>query len=389
MKEKEKLIVQGFNQFGGKHCQTTALKNLLAYHGLPISEQMLLGLGGGIGFIYWYAKGMLAPFIGCRNANVDEFTLNICRRIGIDAEIIQTSSEWKAYDELKKLLKQGEPVNLFVDMVYLPYFALPENAHFGGHAIVVYGIDEIENKVYISDRSARPLAVTIADLQKARNSKYSPFAPKNKMLKIKNYTPELGNLDKGIKESIKTCCQNMLNPPIKNIGLSGLKKWANIVSRWPEQFSGMNLFGCLYNTFVYIEIGGTGGDGFRSMYAQFLEEASSILNKPELYEIVQMFNKSGERWREIAKAALPDSSPVLKRIRVLTVEKNRIFENSGLDGLEKMKTINLELDDLMKKAGDVLQEKDTTGLLENLRQKIIDCYQIEAAAFQRLNEISL
>lgn len=31
MKEKkEKLIMPGFTQFGGKHCQTTALKNVLA-----------------------------------------------------------------------------------------------------------------------------------------------------------------------------------------------------------------------------------------------------------------------------------------------------------------------------------------------------------------------
>lgn len=51
---EEKLIIQGFNQFGGKHCQTAALKNVLDYHGLHLSEEMLLGLGGGIGFIYCY-----------------------------------------------------------------------------------------------------------------------------------------------------------------------------------------------------------------------------------------------------------------------------------------------------------------------------------------------
>lgn len=157
MKENEKLIVQGFNQFGGKHCQTTALKNIFAYCGLHISEEMLLGLGGGIGFIYWYMKRMKVPFIGCRNGKVDEFSLNICRRIGVNAEIVQTNSENKAYYEFKELLKQGKPVNIFVDMVYLPYFALPKDPHFGGHAIVVYGIDEINNKVYISDRSKKTI----------------------------------------------------------------------------------------------------------------------------------------------------------------------------------------------------------------------------------------
>ena len=31
------------------------------------------------------------------------------------------------------------------------------------------------------------------------------------------------------------------------------------VSQWPGQFKGLNLFDCLFNTFIYIEIGGTGG----------------------------------------------------------------------------------------------------------------------------------
>jgi len=54
--EKEKLIIQDFNQFGGRHCQTAALKNILTYHGLQLSEEILLGLGGGVGFIYWHMK---------------------------------------------------------------------------------------------------------------------------------------------------------------------------------------------------------------------------------------------------------------------------------------------------------------------------------------------
>ena len=72
----------------------------------------------------------------------------------------------------------------------------------------------------------------------------------------------------------------MLNPPIKNAGLAGIQKWADIIVKWPEQFKGINLFGALMNGFLYIEISGTGGNAFRSMYAQFLEEASSIINMP-------------------------------------------------------------------------------------------------------------
>ena len=62
----ERFMVQGFEQFVGKHCETTALKRAFDRHGLSLSEELLLGLGGGIGFIYWYMKMMPSPFVGGR-----------------------------------------------------------------------------------------------------------------------------------------------------------------------------------------------------------------------------------------------------------------------------------------------------------------------------------
>ena len=78
---------------------------------------------------------------------------------------------------------------------------------------------------------------------------------------------------------------------------------------------------------------------------------------------------------------------MLRKIRELTIEKNRIFEEYGQDGLEKMKNINIELNDLMKKAVDELQKRDTAPLLKDMGQKIIECYQIEEIAFGRLKEV--
>lgn len=384
--ENEKLIVKEFKQFGGKHCQTSALKNILAYHGLHLSEEMLLGLGGGIGFIYWYMKRMPFPFIGTRYGKGEDFLINACKRIGADATIFQTMSATKGYEELKKLLRKGEPAYVFVDMAYLPYMVLPETAHFGGHTVVIFGLDEGENKVYISDRGENFVIISTNDLMKARNSKFPPFPPKNKILKIK-YPSKIRNLEKGIKEAIQECCANMLKPPIKNIGLAGIQKWANIVPKWSKQFKGLNLLGCLLNTFIYIEIGGTGGSAFRPMYAKFLEEASSIINEPLLIDVANMFKKSGKVWSEIAKASLPDSWSTLKRIRKLSFEKNKIFEEQKKGALEKMIKINEEMDDLMKEAEEELQKNDIEPLLAGLQQKILECYKIEKKAFEKLNDV--
>jgi hypothetical protein len=384
----ETFLLKDFTCTGGKHCQTTAMKGILDYSGYPLSEEMLLGLGGGIGFIYWYIKFMSAPFIGGRNARPEDFTLNICKRIGAKASLLQTSSKSKGYEELKNVLRIGKPAYLFVDMAYFPYLALPENAHFGAHTIAVFGIDETNHKVYIADRGKKAVTVTIEELEKARNSKFPPYPPKNKLLKIQ-YPIETKTLEKSVVEAIKESCGTMLHPPIKNIGLLGMQKWAKLVIEWPKQFQGMNLLECLFNTFVYIEIGGTGGSAFRPMYAQFLKESVKMINKPALLEVAELFEASGELWSRIAKAALPDSWSSLKRIRELMIENNRVFEEQEQNAPEKMKRIRMELNEVMDSASQELssKKKEVMELLKDLQDQIRKCSEKEQEAFKALEKM--
>jgi hypothetical protein len=382
----EKLILEGFRPFVGKHCETTALKRALDYHGLVLSEEMLLGLGGGIGFIYWYMKMMPSPFVGGRNGKVAEFAVTACKRLGAEVTVMETASAKRGYEELKALLRNGEPAVVYLDMAYLPYFAVPEEAHFGGHSVVVFGLDEDADQVHIYDRGKNPVTVSIADLGRARGSKSPPFPPKHRLLEIK-YPAQIGNLSTGIKDSILECCHSMLKPPIKSIGLAGLQKWAEMVVRWPEQFKGLNLLGALMNGFMYIEIAGTGGSAFRTMYARFLEQASSIINKPSLKEVAEMMRQSAVVWSQIAAGLLPDSWPNLKRMRQLMVEKNRLFEEQEPGALDGMAKINHEFDDLMAKAVEDL--KRTPVFLSDVQKSILKCHDLESQAFQRLSSIFL
>jgi len=379
----ERLVIEGLKPYIGKHCETTALKRVLEYHGLSLSEEMLLGLGGGISFIYWYIKMMPSPFVGGRYGKGPDFPKDICQRIGGDATAVETASAKKGYEELKSLLGAGEPAVVYGDMAYLPYFALPEAAHFGGHVFVVFGINEANDEVHIYDIGINPVTVTLADLAKARGSKFPPFPPKHRLLKI-DYPPKVGNLEEGVKAGIRECYQTMLKPPIKNIGLAGFEKWSKMVVKWPEQFSGINLLGALMNGFIYIETGGTGGSAFRNMYSQFLEEASLIINQPALREIADMIQESAIVWREIAYKLMPDSWPNLKRMRELIIEKNDLFRHKPGE-MQPMMEINQEVDILMEKAVQDLEKPP--DFLPDVQQSILKCLKIERKAFQALSRI--
>lgn len=298
--------------------------------------------------------------------------------------VFETASWKKGYEELKAILRNGEPAVAYGDIAYLPYFAVPEMAHFGGHAFVVFGLDEEKDQVHIYDRGRSPVTVSLSDLEKARGSKFPPFSPKHRLLKIE-YPSQITNLEAGIQESIRECCRNMLKPPIKNLGLAGIDKWSKVVTKWPEQFKGIHLFGALMNGFMYIEISGTGGSAFRSMYAQFLKEASSIMNKPALNEVAGMMRQSAAIWSEIASGFLPDSWPNLRRTRELMTEKNSLFEAQEPGALEGMRRINGELDDLMGKAVEDLQKAPT--FLADVQTSILKCYEIEKIAFNTLSGI--
>ena len=44
--------VPGYTHTPGHHCGSTALRNLLAFHGVEISEELAFGLGAGACFYY-------------------------------------------------------------------------------------------------------------------------------------------------------------------------------------------------------------------------------------------------------------------------------------------------------------------------------------------------
>ena len=65
--------VPGYVHTPGNHCGSTALRNLLAFHGVEISEEMAFGLGAGAGFYYLALEdGSLSRWFNGRTARLEE-----------------------------------------------------------------------------------------------------------------------------------------------------------------------------------------------------------------------------------------------------------------------------------------------------------------------------
>jgi hypothetical protein len=176
----------------GYHCQTNSLAKIFYYHKHPLSEDMLLGLGAGKGFIYWRMKmgSSYYVFIGGRG-NTKEFFSDIGKRAGVKIEAKSTSSVKKAETLLLEKLSKKEPVMIYGDMGFLPWFDLPKDYHFGGHTFIICGFDG-EDTCLASDIDPKASGlkkgfyhpISLEQLRKARSSHYKPFPPKNTWLEL-------------------------------------------------------------------------------------------------------------------------------------------------------------------------------------------------------------
>jgi hypothetical protein len=290
----------------GYHCQTNSLAKIFHHYGHPMSEDMILGLGAGMGFIYWKMKMKIGNFvfIGGRGNNKNFFN-DLGERTGVKITTLSTSSVKKAKRSLLVKLTKEEPAMLFGDMGFLPWFDLPKDYHFGGHTFVICGFDG-KNTFLASDmdQTAPGLKkgfyypITMEQLKKARGSTFKPFPPKNAYLEFDFsgfHKPGANDIYSSIQQTV----ESQLHPPIKNIGVKGLKYTSKEILKWPRLFEDRELRMNLFTLYIYIEIGGTGGGCFRYMYSRFLREAMKITGNKKLSSVADLFHASGLKFSEI------------------------------------------------------------------------------------------
>lgn len=293
-------LVEGFVHRQGVHCESTSLRDIFEFHGFRFSEPMIFGIGSGLGFIYWHSKQMPYPFVGGR---ARDFAKNLCSNLNVAIKMNKTANKTRAYESVRALVSNNIPVMIHVDMPYLKYLGLPEQAHFGSHTVVVAGLDEEKGTAYIADTMFKDLqTATLEELERARSSTFKPFPPENKWFTFE-FPAKLTLTKAAVRNALKETAQTMLDPPIKNLGVKGISHFADEITKWPKLFPPEKpLFKQLYAvTYVMIQEDGTGGGLFRYLYSRFLKEAGELLDNEELADVGRRYREMGQRWTKIAR----------------------------------------------------------------------------------------
>ena len=279
------------------HCETGTIMSMLNNKGLAISEPMVLGITGGIFFAYLDTPRLPFPTFATRSKPGD-IRKKIAKRLGADFVSFKFNDPVKAQQQLDNCLNQGHPVSVQVDMFNMDYIPPYMRPHFNGHFIIIVGK---ENETYtVSDCYYKDLApVNAASLQKGRFAK-GDLAPRGLMYYIKSVSPN-PDFNTAIIKGIKDACRDMLKIPLPFLGIKGIRRFAKKVVDWPTLARDEeHLSHEIMSINVILEDRGTGGAGFRFMYATFLQEASKLLNRSDLADMSKQMMGIGDRWREIS-----------------------------------------------------------------------------------------
>jgi hypothetical protein len=284
------------------HCENGVTSNMLRFYGIDISEPMVLGLGAGVFFSYM-------PFITLNGMPVVSFRplpgqifARVARRLHVKISTrLYPKRENQSMKALDKLLLSGKPVGVVVGVFSLPYFPKEYRFHFNAHNLCIIGK---EDDVYtVSDPvSLVTNELHAAELKRVRYAK-GTWPPMGKMYWVKKVSTQSPDLKAGIISGIKLNCNRMLDIPIPYFGVKGIALMASKMRNWETKLGTRKAALHLAQTIRMLEEIGTGGGGFRYMYAAFLQEAAAILEKPELKDFSRQMTGIGDLWRDFAYEA--------------------------------------------------------------------------------------
>jgi hypothetical protein len=286
---------ESYTHYQGGHCESGAVSSLLRNYGFDLSEPMAFGITSNIGFVFFpFIKLWGNPLISFRMIP-KSIVKRVQKRLGIRFCVKTYRDEQAAMDELDRLLAEGKPIGVQAAVAFLPYFMRGFRIPFNGHMIIVSAKEGDEYIVNdpLYDHSTR---VTYEDLRKARFAT-GPMAPHGFIFYPLEF-PESIDYKKIIQKAIKQAAFMMTQPMFPFYGILGIKTFARKIGKLQKETNRKAVRSFLSHLFIVQEEQGTGGGGFRYMYAAFLREAYDLFNIPDLLEGSKKMLEIGDMYRD-------------------------------------------------------------------------------------------
>lgn len=391
--------LENYHQFTGLHWETGPYQNYWAYTGAkaphtgqPYSEALMLGVSGGVvmGYFFFDYAGF-DPQVRILTRNTFDPVPTMLSRLGVVQHIVQTTQAAKAEAKLIEALEEGLPPLVWADSVSLPYNALPPEMGWWMRPVLVYGYEREADTVWLADRSHQPITISAETLATAR------ARVKKDKFRLKTVeAPDPRKLATAVQQGIWDCIKLFTEKPPKgaahNFGFAAFDHWAELLVKpkarqsWEKELPpGSRLYSGLKWAFGDVMTFNF-DKADRPLYADFLEEASLILKRPALKEVAGHFRESGEAWAALGVALLPDSVPVFKETRTLSLKRRELFREQGQGAAEAIQKIDTRLKEIRAEVSEAFpfNNEEVKSLRENIRDQVLKIKELEQTAVMAL-----
>jgi hypothetical protein len=323
--------MSSFQHQQSAHCESGVMASLLTHAGLPMSEPMAFGLASGLAFAYLpIVKLSGMPLIAYRMPP-KHLIKTLSQRLGAKLHTRTFGDPEQGRRELDAALDSGRLAGLQSSVFWLPYFPPEMRFHFNAHNLLAYGREG--NDYLISDPVFEaPVRCAAEDLQKARFAK-GALAAKGLMYWLDD-VPLEQDWNKLIRQSVLSTTRILDGMPLPWIGIRGIQHLAKQIDKLDPARSKYNRLYLTHIVRMQEEIG-TGGAGFRFMYASFLQEAGETLGDNNLQEASAQLTAIGDQWRQFASACVrasrnkgetPNFTPIAESLRGIALQERGLMK---------------------------------------------------------------
>jgi len=218
--------------------------------GVRLPDYFLMPLSM-IGFTFIKQKGAPAPrmvFWGTATGKPQHAFLGDV--IGYRWTCMEGKGYRTTFQAVKASIDTGIPVMIgLLDMYHLPYYPkFYHHFHIPQHYVLMVGYDDEKEAIYALDNGLPDVqTIPYTDLQAAWDVHIPGQGVRNTFFRL-DFNPKIATKEEIARVGLKKRAQMFLNPPLKFMGLSGLKKFAAEFPGWESELTPQ----CLHESLMHL-----------------------------------------------------------------------------------------------------------------------------------------
>jgi len=285
------------------HCESGVTSALMRHAGMPVTEPLAFGIGSGLFFVRLPLERQLGPRATSFRSLPGTIFSKACKRLGVRYETRRYRDPREADEDLVRLLSRGVLVGAQTSVYWLTYLPARLRFPFNMHNLLIHGRSEQGWKV--ADPAIDVAVDCPEDSMRRARFASGPFAPRGKIYFLAEQPKvEEAALRRAVLEGARETATRMSRLPLPWLGWRAIRLLSRHIERWPTRGADpKDVVLRLANVVRVQEEVGTGGAGFRYLYAAFLQEAGALLGDPAWADFSARLTEIGDRWRQFAVGA--------------------------------------------------------------------------------------